>query len=46
MPEVHGCGHQVCRYIRQNHISTYSNIKPVHENSSINNEKRPLLNSD
>ncbi|CAF3385123.1 unnamed protein product [Rotaria socialis] len=43
MPEVHGCGHQARKDIRQTHISTHSNLKPVYENSSINKEKRPYL---
>jgi ATP-dependent RNA/DNA helicase IGHMBP2 len=43
MPEVHGCGHQARKDIRQTHISTHSNINPVYENSSIRKEKRPHL---
>ena len=43
MPEVHGCGHQARRDIRQTHISTHTDVKPVYENSSIRKEKRPYL---
>jgi len=43
MPEVHGCGHQARKDIRQTHISTHTNVKPVYENSSISKDKRPYL---
>ncbi|CAF3109971.1 unnamed protein product [Rotaria sp. Silwood2] len=43
MPEVHGCGHQARKDIRQTHISTHANAKPVYENSSIDKDKRPHL---
>ena len=43
MPEVHGCGHQARKDIRQNHITTHSNPRPVYENNSISKEKRPYL---
>ncbi|CAF3459853.1 unnamed protein product [Rotaria sp. Silwood1] len=43
MPEVHGCGHQARKDIRQTHISTHANVRPVYENSSIKKEKRPYL---
>lgn len=43
MPEVHGCGHQARRDIRQTHIATHSNVRPVYENSSISKDKRPHL---
>jgi hypothetical protein len=43
MPEVHGCGHQARNDIRQTHLSTHANVKPVYENSSISKEKRPYL---
>ena len=43
MPEVHGCGYQARKDIRQTHIATHSNLKPVYENSSISKDKRPYL---
>lgn len=43
MPEVHGCGQQARTDIRQTHISTHANSKPVYENTSINKDKRPYL---
>ncbi|CAF3479561.1 unnamed protein product [Adineta steineri] len=43
MPEVHGCGHQARKDIRQTHITTHSNVKPVYENNPIHKEKRPYL---
>ena len=43
MPEVHGCGHEARRDMRQTHITTHSNVNPVYENSSIRKEKRPYL---
>ncbi|UJR28820.1 hypothetical protein I4U23_010044 [Adineta vaga] len=43
MPEVHGCGHQARTDIRQTHIATHSNVRPVYENSTINKDKRPYL---
>ena len=43
MPEVHGCGYQARKDIRQTHISTHVNTKPVYENSTIHKDKRPYL---
>ncbi|CAF1230518.1 unnamed protein product [Adineta ricciae] len=43
MPEVHGCGHQARTDMRQTHISTHSNVRPVYENSTISKDKRPYL---
>jgi ATP-dependent RNA/DNA helicase IGHMBP2 len=43
MPEVHGCGQQARKDIRQTHLSTHDNVKPVYENSSISKDKRPYL---
>ena len=43
MPEVHGCGHQARTDIRQTHISTHANSRPVYENTSISKDKRPYL---
>ncbi|CAF1241513.1 unnamed protein product [Rotaria sp. Silwood1] len=38
MPEVHGCGHQARQDIRQTHISTHANGRPVYETIlSVNN---------
>lgn len=42
-PEVHGCGHQARTDMRQTHISTHSNVRPVYENSTIHKDKRPYL---
>ena len=43
MPEVHGCGHQARKEMRQTHLAAHANTIPVYNDPAVSREKRPYL---